>query len=165
MAAAEFSITPLHTTHQRAGFKTSHHPQLAEYLRKQASQDVRRRLARVFCLTAAGETAVLGYYTLSAASVEPGHLPDAARRGLPSRLAIPAVLLGRLAVDATAEGRGIGRLLLSDAILRVQAQRDIGIHALLIDAKDLIAAAFYLRFGFQAFPSSPLRLFLPLRGA
>jgi GNAT superfamily N-acetyltransferase len=165
MAAAEFSITALHAAHQRAGFKTSRHPQLAEYLRKQASQDVRRRLARVFCLTAAGEAAVLGYYTLSAASVEPGHLPDAARRGLPSRLAIPTVLLGRLAVDATAEGSGIGRLLLSDTILRVQAQRDIGVHAMVVDAKDLKAAEFYVRYGFLPFPSSPLRLFLPLRGA
>jgi len=100
---------------------------------------------------------VLGYYTLLAHEIDTGQVPSV--RKLPRRLA--CVLLGRLAVDRSAQGRGLGRLMLIDAIARTRAtiQEAAGI-GLVVDALHERAAEFYRDFGFNAFKDGPLRLFL-----
>jgi GNAT superfamily N-acetyltransferase len=105
----------------------------------------------------AAPTQVLGYYTLLALEVDTGQVPSARR--LPRRLA--CVLLGRLAVDRSAQGRGLGKLMLLDAIARTRAtiEEAAGI-GLVVDALHDRAAAFYRGFGFEAFKDDPHRLFL-----
>ena len=133
------------------------------YLRRQASQDARRRVARIF--VAVGDTPgrVAGYYTLSAASIEKEDLPADLARRLP-HYPVPAAVLGRLAIDSTYQGRGLGELLLLDATRRVvRASATIAVYAIVVDAKNERARAFYERYGFRAFPSVPRRLYLPLQ--
>ena len=138
-------------------------PTLDNYVRRQASQDARRRVARVF--VAAGEPLgqIAGYYTLSAASFQKDDLPTELARRLP-HYPVPAAVIGRLAVDLRNQGRGFGETLLLDAIHRVVRAGDtIGVYAVVVDALHHRASAFYERYGFAPFPSEPLRLFLPIR--
>lgn len=112
-----------------------------------------------------GEThKVLGYYTLSAVAVEHADIPDKVRRNAPNP--VPAVLLGRLAVDAKAQGSGLGRFVVRDAILSTLAAADrIGVRILLVHALHAQAATFYEKLGFKRSPSDPLHLYLLLADA
>ncbi len=134
------------------------------YLRRYASQDVRRGVARVFVATPRDETRrPAGFFSLSAGSVSVEDLPLELARKLP-RYPVPVALLGRLAVDETFKGRGLGSIMLSDACKKViQASRVLAVAALLVDAKDPSAAAFYRHFGFTALPGRSDRLLLPER--
>ena len=107
------------------------------------------------------EQRVAGYYTLASASVELSDLPEATAKKLPRYPCVPAVRMGRLAVDRDFKGVGLGGALLADALRRC-AQAEIAAYALIVDAKDETAADFYRHHGFIALPSSALRLFLPL---
>jgi ribosomal protein S18 acetylase RimI-like enzyme len=154
-------IEPLDTHHDRAAFSCGE-PALDDYLLRQASQDIRRRVAQVFVALGAAPGQIAGYYSLSAASFQKDRLPVALAKRLP-HYPVPAALLGRLAVDRSQQGRGFGEILLLDAMRRVlKASRTIAIFALIVDAKDEKAQRFYERYGFQAFASEPRRLFLPL---
>ncbi|WP_296699895.1 GNAT family N-acetyltransferase [Thiocapsa sp. UBA6158] len=100
---------------------------------------------------------------MSAGSVSAEDLPLDLARKL-TRYPVPVALLGRLAVDETFKGRGLGSIMLSDACKKViQASRVLAVAALLVDAKDPSAAAFYRHFGFTALPGRPDRLLLPER--
>lgn len=155
------AIEPLGAHHDRAAFSCGE-PALDTYLQRQASQDVRRRVAQVFVAIGDVPRRIVGYYSLSAASFEKDHLPPAAARRLP-HYPVPAARLGRLAVDRTVQGRGHGETLLVDAIQRVlRASAAIAVHAIVVDAKTDRARAFYERYGFQALPTTPRRLFLPI---
>ena len=89
-------------------------------------------------------------------------LPEASRKRLPKH-PVPIARMGRLAVEKTAQGQGLGKLLLVDAMLRVRAAAaSVGVYALLVDAKDAGAKAFYKKYGFMELPDEPLCLFLPL---
>ncbi|MGH6896094.1 MAG: GNAT family N-acetyltransferase [Geminicoccaceae bacterium] len=148
--------------HDRAAFSCGV-AELDDYLKRRAGQDVRRRIARVFVGTEDGSNVVLGFYTLSALSIDVSSLPEDQARKLP-RHPVPAALIGRLAVDQSAQGRGLGRLLLADAIQRtLGASEQVAIHAMVVDAKDEAAQRFYQAHGFLALPDQPMRLFLPLR--
>lgn len=104
---------------------------------------------------------MIGFYSLSSLSLSLDHLPEQIARKLPRYDAMPAALIGRLARDERVCGKGVGELLLADAIHRVLgAGRSIAVFAIVVDAKDERAAAFYRSFGFQAFPLQPNRLFL-----
>ena len=106
---------------------------------------------------------VAGYYTLSAASFEKDELPAGIAKRLP-HYPVPAVMIGRLAVSRAFQGRGFGEMLLLDAIRRVvRASTAIAAYAVVVDAKNDAARAFYERYGFRPFPSTPRRLFLPLQ--
>ena len=154
-------IEPLGPRHDRADFSCGE-PALDRYLQRQASQDVRRRIARVFVAVGESPTAVAGYYTLSAASFAKADLPVDVARRLP-HYPVPAVLLGRLAIASSQQGRGLGESLLLDAIRRVVKVSDtIAVHAMVVDAKNDGARAFYERYGFMRFASVPRRLFLPV---
>ncbi len=146
--------------HDRAGF-SSGQPELDDWFRRRAGQDERRNVARVF--VALDETErVVGFYSLSSFTVSIGDLPEELAGKLPRYDAIPAALIGRLARDETVRGQGIGERLLVDAIRRIlDAGRTLAVFAIVVDAKDDVAVAFYERYGFRAFQSRPSRLFLP----
>lgn len=133
---------------------------LDRYLRAQAGQDSRRRVATCFVLV--GEDgSVAGYYTLSATSISLVDLPTEIAKRLPRYPAIPATLMGRLAVDRRLRGHGLGELLLFDAFSRT-LRSEIASFAFVVDAKDEPAQAFYEHYGFRRLPSAGRRLFLPL---
>ncbi len=143
--------------HHRTTFECGE-PSLNEWLARMALQQQEKNYARTRVIVE--ETApaqILGYYTLLAHEIDTGQIPSA--RKLPRRLA--CVLLGRLAVDRSAQGRGLGRVMLIDAIARTRAtiEEAAGI-GLVVDALHDRAAAFYRSFGFEAFKDDPLRLFL-----
>jgi ribosomal protein S18 acetylase RimI-like enzyme len=153
-------IEPLGPHHERTAFSCGE-PILDSYLQRQASQDIRRRVAQVFVAVRGGES-IAGYYSLSAASFQKDELPPALAKRLP-HYPVPAAVLGRLAIDRAQQGRGLGEMLLLDAIRRVvRASTTIAVYALIVDAKNERAQAFYERYGFRAFASQPGRLFLPL---
>ena len=110
-------------------------PELNRYLSHQAGQDVRRRITRVFVCTSGGGDVVLGFDTLGALSVELNALPEERSRKLP-RHPVPCALLGRLALDRSVHGRGVGRMLLADAVRRViAAGESVAMYAMIVDAE------------------------------
>lgn len=146
--------------HDRQAFDCGRH-ELNDWLRQVARQHQDKGLSKTFVAIRESEPArIYGYYALTLAELENRHLPDAWRKKLPRR--IPGVRLGRLAVDKAFQGKGLGELLLVDALTR--AQRifiEAGGIGLFVDAIDKQAAAYYLRYGFAAAPDNPLLLFLP----
>ena len=151
-------IEPLGRRHYRAAFSCGL-PELDRYL---ARQGVRRRIARVFVCTAGSADTVLGFYTLSALSIDLASLPDELSRKLP-RHPVPCALIGRLAVDRSAHERGLGRMLLAVAVKRtVAAGETVAMDALIVDATNEDATRYYDRFGFLPLAVSPMRLFLLL---
>ena len=162
MDESPLNVEPLGPHHDRASF-SSGEPSLDAYIRRQASQDARRRVARVFVASGNPPERIAGYYTLSAASFEKDNLPAEVARRLP-HYPVPAAVIGRLAVDLRNQGIGLGEILLLDAIHRVVRAGDtMGVYAVVVDALHDRASAFYRRYGFVPFPSRPLRLYLPLR--
>jgi GNAT superfamily N-acetyltransferase len=157
---ASLVIAPLSPDHDRLTFSCGIEP-LDRYLQTQATQDIRRHIANCFVATAADSNIIAGYYTFSAASVPMPDLPSETAKRLPRYSVVPAARIGRLAVDHRYRGRGLGAALLFDAIARA-ARADAAIFAILVDAKDDVAAAFYRYHGFQPFAARPLNLFLPL---
>jgi len=159
----ELTIEPSNRNHNRTSFNCGI-ASLDRYLKHQASQDVKRRISRVFIARAPRETIkVLGYYTLSALSIDLSALPERIAKKLP-RHPVPAALIGRLAVDGTAQGKGVGRTLLANAIRRATSvSSDIAIYAIVVDAIDEEAASFYKQYGFSRLAQGGSRLFLPLK--
>ncbi|MCH8552623.1 MAG: GNAT family N-acetyltransferase [Natronospirillum sp.] len=158
-------IQPLSSEHDRPAFNCGNDA-LNRYIQKQAKQDVKRRVSKVFVATETEHSAsILGYYTLSSLSIELSLLPTEVARKLP-RHPIPAALLGRLAVSHTAQGQGVGRMLLANALKRTLAvSDDIAIYAMVVDAIDQNAQRFYEQFGFVPLESHDRRLFLPLKSS
>ena len=160
---SDLVVEALHNGHDRAGFRCGE-TSLDNYIQKQALQDVKRRISRVFVATQPEHpSVVVGYYTLTTFSIELGELPETMARKLP-RHPIPAALLGRLAVSQATQGHGIGRMLLADALKRTLAVSDeIAIHAMVVDAIDKGAQRFYEQYGFAPLSTTSRRLFLPLK--
>ncbi|MCW5238423.1 GNAT family N-acetyltransferase [Verminephrobacter eiseniae] len=157
--SAPFQLVRLDAAHDRAAFRSESEPS-NRYLREQAARDVRRRVAACFVALADGQR-IAGYYTLASASLLLADLPASIGKKLPCYPAVPAVRLGRLAVDQSFAGQGLGAALLADAFDRA-ARPEIAAHALMADAKDEAAQAFYRHHGFIALPEAPRTLFLPL---
>lgn len=157
----EYRIRALDNEVETAGFRCGE-AALDEYLQRYAKQDIKRGVARVFVATPADQASVIaGFFTLSAASVAAEELPEALRKKLP-RYPVPAALLGRLAVCETAQGQGLGSILLADACKRVAAaSQTLAVAAIIVDAKSPAAAAFYRHFGFVELPGQPGRWMLP----
>ena len=156
-------IEPLGNNHNRAAFSCGT-DDLDNYFRRQASQDTKRRIARIFVVRSESDNeTVLGYYTLSALSIDLSALPSDFAKKLPKH-PIPAALIGRLAVSSESQRTGIGKLLLADAIKRTLAvSDDIAVYAMIVDALNTEAEAFYRSFGFTKLSSDTNRLFLPLK--
>lgn len=161
MTRAPFEIVPLSDGHDRKRFECGT-TALDRYFHDQVTQDIRRRVAA--CFVAVGDGGlVAGYYTLAAASVALADLPPDVARKLPRYPSVPAVRMGRLAVDGGFRGAGLGGALLVNALRRA-AGAEIPAVVMLVDAKDDRAAAFYRHFGFVQFEDRPLTLFYPLAG-
>ncbi len=157
-------IEPLAAGHDRARFSCGQ-PELDDWFARRARQDAKRDVARVFVAVDAG-MGVVGFYTLSAFTIASTDLPFGMAKKVPRYDALPAALIGRLARDLRARGRAVGELLLADAVRRcLETSRALAIHAIVVEAKDDLAAQFYSRFGFQLFPSRSRRLFLTLADA
>ena len=132
--------------------------QLNRYLREQVNQDVRRRVAACFVALADGPRTA-GYYTLASASLLLADLAASTCKKLPRYPTVPAIRMDRLAVDQAFKGQGLGGALLADARA---ARSGIAAFALMVDAKNEAAAAFYRHHGIIALPDSSLSLLLPL---
>jgi len=158
-----YRIEPLNAQHDRVAFSSGVEG-LDRYFRTQAGQDIRRRVATCFVLVAEDGRTVGGFYTLSAASIVLRDLPAEVAAKLPRYPVVPATLMGRLAVRSDLRGRRLGELLLMDALARC-LRADIASFALIVDAKDERAKAFYARYKFRPLVVGGRRLFLPLAEA
>lgn len=154
-----FQLAPLTTEYDRNAFNSTSES-LNKYLREQVTQDIRRRVATCYVALDA-ENRIAGYYTLASASVLLSDLPENIGKKLPRYPTVPTVRMGRLAVDRRYKGQGLGGALLADALERTY-RSEIAAYALLVDAKDDAAKAFYHHHGFISLPESPRTLFLPL---
>jgi GNAT superfamily N-acetyltransferase len=139
-------------------------PTLDRYLSERALANHLADLARCYVCVDSTTGDIAGYYTLSAVAIARASLPGRVRRNAPNP--VPAVLLGRLAVDRTAQGTGLGRYLVRDAILSTLAAADrVGVRVLLVHALHESAAQFYTGLGFAPSPTDPLHLYLLLADA
>ncbi len=156
-----FQIKPLTAASDTTSFQCGSET-LNEYIRRYASQDVRRNVARVFVATHVDDTHhAAGYFTLSAGSVSCTSLPATLAKKLP-RYPVPVALIGRLAVDLKFQGKGLGSILLADACRKVQqASVVLAVAGIIVDAKDDNAVAFYKHFGFISLQGQPDRMLLP----
>ena len=157
-------IERLRKHHDRSQFDCGH-SSLNEWLRQRAGQFDRKDLARTFVATRPDELSVIGFYALTNHRVVHPQLPQTEAKGLP-RLDIPAVLLGRLAVDNAAKGQGLGSYLLIDAMRRsTLIAEHTGVRVIEVDAIDDAARSFYLKFGFMSLLDDKNHLFLPIQDA
>jgi GNAT superfamily N-acetyltransferase len=155
-------VHPLTGSHERQAFDCGR-VELNEWLRQVASQHQKKGLSKTFVAVRDDEPArICAYYALTLAELDSHQLPDAWRKKMPRRA--PGVRLGRLAVDLREQSKGLGEMLLVDALTRAQRiYQEAGGIGLFVDAMDASAAAFYARYGFQAAPDQPLLLFLPVQ--
>jgi|SRR5665811_836069 len=152
---------PLERAHDRARFSCGE-PELDRWLAEHALGAQAADTARVFVATDGHR--VVGYYALAAAQLQPDDASERALKGQPRGRPVPAVLLARLAVDMAHQGRGLGRSLLQDAMLRAREVADeLGVRVMLVHAKHEQASRWYRRFGFEASPTDPLHLVLPMK--
>lgn len=162
MLGLPYATDPLGKHHDRSCFSCGSAP-LDCYLQHQATQDIKRNIAQVFVRCDSTGVDVIGYYSLSMTSIELADVPGDLRRWLPRYPAVPAALLGRLAIHRDHQGAGLGKMLLFDAMRRVyEASRGIGAFGLVVDAKDQAAADFYKRHDFRALTDDESRLILPM---
>lgn len=162
MSAARPIFQPLGTHHDRTAL-TCGVEALDTYFRRYASQDVRSKAAAVWVLYDEAAAHVVGYYTLSAFGIQPQAIPPDFLKRLPRYDLIPAVLMGRLAVDSRYRGQRYGEMLLLDALARSWEQSGIiGAVAVIVDAKDDAARAFYERYDFTRVVDNDYRLHLPM---
>ena len=152
-------VEPLGAQHDRTAFSCGV-AALDRYFRTRAGQDARKHVAAPFVLVLP-DGAIAGYYTLSSTGIPAPELPAAVVGKLPRYPLIPAVLLGRLAVDRRYRGLGHGRFLLADALFR-PVRSEIASFAVVVDAKDEDARRFYERESFLPFPDRPMKLFRPM---
>ncbi len=150
-------IGALERHHDRRDFDCGE-PALNTFLQRLARQQSERDFSHTYVATAMGESRILGFYAISASSVNFENLPASLK--LP-RYPIPAARIGRLAVDLREQGKGIGVALLQHALqLAVQLSQYIGLNVVVVEAKNEAVAAFYLRYGFQRFTDQQLSLFI-----
>lgn len=162
MIAAPYRFEAL-DDHDRATFCCGDNA-LDRYFQTQVTQDIRRRITNCFVVVEAATNQVAAYYTLSAASIPLVGLPPNETKRLPRYPTLTAVRVGRLAVDHRFQRRGLGELMLMDAVHRT-IQDAAAAFALLVDAKNDQAVAFYRRYGFRPVAGRPRTLFLPLATA
>ena len=152
---------PINADHDLALFDSGRST-LDDWLRQRAMKNENSGASRTYVVCEV--KIVVGYYCLTSGSIENRQAPGRVRRNMPDP--IPVMLMGRLAIDGKQQGKGLGRALLKDAILRtLKAAEFAGIRALLVHALDSQAAEFYLYNDFLPSPMDPLVLMLPLETA
>ena len=151
----------LAATHEVSAFDCGV-PVLDEWLKKRALANEESGASRTYVVCAARR--VVGYYALASGGVAQEHAPGCVRRNMPDPL--PVMIVGRLAVDRTWQGRSVGRSLLRDAVVRtLQAAEIGGIRAILLHAISDEAKRFYERYGFQSSPLDPMTLMITVADA
>ena len=161
MADPAWTIEKLSKGHDRTSFDCGV-KDLNEYLRRFARQNETAGISQHFVALGLGSREVHGYYALSAGAVAFDHVPQDLRKCLP-RYPIPVAHLGRLAVDQSAAGQGLGEHLLMDALARtLRAADEIGIHAVEVVVINDAARSFYLKYGFQPLKNDRQHLYLPI---
>jgi ribosomal protein S18 acetylase RimI-like enzyme len=162
LAEDSLRIEPLSAMHDRTAFDCGNE-HLNRYLRTLASQDVRRRVARVFVAVMPVEPSrIVGFFTLSAAWIAASDLPPETAKRLP-RHPVPAAPIGRLAVDRSFARRGFGSILLADAVKKtITAAEAVAITVVVVDPIDETARAFYQAFGFRSLLGPKPHMFLAL---
>jgi ribosomal protein S18 acetylase RimI-like enzyme len=163
MTPAPFRFEALTDGHERSAFRCGDEA-LDRYFQTQVTQDIRRRITNCFVVVEAATKRVAAYYTLSAASIPLVDLPPDEAKRLPRYPTLPAVRIGRLAVDQRFQRRGLGELMLINAVHRTIGDAAAAF-ALLVDAKNDKAIAFYRRYGFRPVTGRPRTFFLPLATA
>jgi GNAT superfamily N-acetyltransferase len=148
--------------HDRASFDCGV-AALNDYVKTKLGQHSRRDLTRGYVLaTPIGKIA--GFFTLSASQLSVNVIPVG--QGFPARMPAPCTLLGRLAVDQSFRGQGLGGVLLMHALkMAVEASDTIGSAAIEVDAKDAASQSFYAKYGFKSLPDDPLHMYLPMATA
>jgi len=158
MTARRLVIEKLSSRHERDDFDCGVED-LNAYLLRYSRQHERRGIGRTYVVVENGDMRVLGYYTISSAAVGFDTVPE----NLPHH-PVPVALIGRLAVDKGARGRGLGESLLVHALQSAHRASDIvGIYAVVVDAKDEVARTFYLKYGFNDLKDDQLHLYLPMK--
>lgn len=153
-------VETLAKTHDLSAFDCGK-PSLNDWLRRYAWQNQAADAARTYVVHRANR--VVGYFSLAYGSVQREEVPERIAKGL-ARHPVPVVVLARLAVDRRETGRGLGKALLKDALLRIEAAADIaGARAVLVHAIDEDARAFYERFDFERSPVDDLTLMLLMK--
>lgn len=148
----------LASQHDLSGFDCGE-PLLNDWLRHNAQRNQANGSSRTYVVCAADK--VVGYYTLATGSVTHVEATSRVRRNSPDP--VPVLVLGRLAVDAIFQGKGIGNGLLRDALLRALAvSESVGVRAVLVHAISAEAKQFYLERGFAESPANHMTLLLPL---
>lgn len=150
-------IELLTARHRRDGFDCGE-PALNEFLKRYARQQAERDFSRTYVAVADDGAGILGFHAISTGAIDFKNWPVGLR--LP-RYPVPVARIGRLAVDVGAQGNGVGAALLDHA-LRLSAAMawQVGLHAVVVDAKHAKAAAFYARYGFQSFHDGDTGMFL-----
>ncbi len=154
---------PLNSSHNKSEFSCGKE-MLDNYLHKQANQDIKRKLSACFVVIEAQSNLIKAYYTLSNNSIPLDNVPNDIKVKLPqSYHTIPATLLGRLALDHRFQGKGLGKLILVDALKRCfELSKIIGSFAVVVDPIDQEAENFYKKFGFIKLPDSG-KMFLTIK--
>jgi GNAT superfamily N-acetyltransferase len=162
--AEDWLIVPLGGTHVRDPFDSGDQ-HLDTFLKRYASQNEDRGLSRTYVLVTGHEPRVFGYYSISNGSVRSDHFPEEESKRLP-KYPTPVVHLGRLAIDRTLQGQGLGSLLLADAVRKAhQVSLISAAYAIEVVAKSDAAKRFYEKHGFKSFSDDPLHLFLNMKVA
>lgn len=151
-------IEALSTDHDRRSFSCGDQ-ELDTYLRRYARQHAETKVSRTY-VAASGAT-VFGYYSLAMSAIRKDQLP-AQYQGCYPNFPLPVARLARLAVDYRYQRKGLGELLLADALARcLRLSDEIGMVGVVVDAKHERARAYYERYEFERFPDLPLTLWLP----
>ncbi|PKL75026.1 MAG: GNAT family N-acetyltransferase [Candidatus Melainabacteria bacterium HGW-Melainabacteria-1] len=154
---------PLDSQHDRQGFTTSQ-TSLELFIKQQARQEMSKGVSVTYVMRQKESMLIIGYYSLSAHSVRASDLPEALSRKLPRYPQIPALLLGRLAIDSRFQGQGLGSMLLYNALeTALQTSHLIGAVAVVVDALDEAAASFYAKYDFRRFEGTPNRLYVLMK--
>jgi GNAT superfamily N-acetyltransferase len=163
VAEDRFRFESLSRTHDRRQFSCGV-DSLDRYFRNVAGQDSRRHISAVHVMFDSDATRIAGFYTLSASSIKLDQIPPPLIEGLPPYEALPAFLLGRLAIDQQYRGQGLGSILLADALRRfLRVTEQIGAMTVIVDAIDERAVDFYRRHGFAQMVGQDRRLLIPMR--
>lgn len=160
---APWIFRPIDATFNREAFDCGNE-QLNTYLKRFARQNHDRNISRTFvALRSPKDTEIAGFYSICMAQISHISFPEKEQKRLP-RYPIPAMRLSQLAVDQSAQGQGLGKIMLAKVLdTAIELAETVGIYAVVVDAIDESAKAFYLKYGFVAFVDQPMTLFLPIR--
>jgi len=156
-------LIELLAAHGREDFSCGTEP-LDRYFKIQVTQDVRRHISNCFVALNVETGLIAGYYTIAATSIPTPDLPEVVTKKLPRSPSLPAIRIGRLAIDLRFQGQGLGGALFADATAR-GLRAEAAAFAVLVDAKNDAAVAFYEHHGFQRLASQPRSLFLAIATA